>query len=200
MSEKAVQAPLPQRAPGFFDSPKNQRRILIGSILIFVIGVAAFVTIFWLRGTGNAFTSPISTTPAQLIHKDKTVPVSPEALTVARKFMSTAVLRKNIDQAWPIVNVDLRGRMTRKDWDTGNIPVIDYPANNINTAQFVIDYSYQTSMLAEVDLVAKPGSGVRPHLDWYIGLRREGGKPNGRWQVSYWEPHWRPPLPLAGAG
>ena len=198
MSEKAVQAPLPQ--PGFFDSPKNQRRILIGSILIFVIGVAAFVSIFWLRGTSNAFQSPISNKPAQLVHKDKTVPVDPEALRVARKFMSTAVLRKNIDAAWDITNVDLKGRMTRKSWDTGNIPVIDYPANNIKSAQFVIDYSYKTQMLAEVDLVAKPGSGVRPHLDWYIGLRREHNKPNGRWQVSYWEPHWRPPLPLAGAG
>jgi hypothetical protein len=197
MGEKAVQAPLPRQAPGFFDSPKNQRRILIGSILIFVIGAAAFVSVVVLRGTGNAFTSPISTTPAQLVHKDKKVPVSPEALATARKFVETAVLRQNVDSAWPLVHVDLKGRMNRKEWDTGNIPVIDYPAENAKTAEFVVDYSYQTSMLAEIDLVAKPGSGVRPHLDFYIGLKRAHGKPNGKWLVSYWAPHWAPPVPAS---
>ena len=200
MSEKTVQAPLPRQAPGFFNSPKNQRRILIGSILIFVIGAAAFVSVVLMRGTGNAFTAPISTTPAQLVQKDKKAPVSPEALKTAREFIATAVLRQNVDKAWPIVHVDLKGRMTRKDWDTGNIPVIDYPANNAQTAKFVIDYSYQTSMLAEIDLVAKAGSTVRPHLDFYIGLKRAHNKPTGKWLVSYWEPHWRPPIPLAGAG
>ena len=184
---------MPRQAPGFFNSPKNQKRILVGSILIFVIGAAAFISIVWLRGTGNAFTSPISTNSAQLIKPEKKVPVSPEALATARKFIETAVLRQNVDAAWPLVHVDLRGRMTRKSWDTGNIPVIDYPANNAKNAQFIIDYSYQTSMLAEVDLVAKKGSGVRPHLDFYIGLKKKDGK----WLVSYWEPHWRPPVPLA---
>lgn len=188
---------MPRSAPGFFNSPKNQKRILIGSILIFVIGAAAFISLVVLRGTGNAFTSPISTTPAQLNKPDKKAPVSPEALKIARKFIETAVLRKNIDSSWNLVHVDLKGRMTRKQWDTGNIPVIDYPANNASTAQFVVDYSYQTSMLAEVDLVAQKGSGVRPHLDFYIGLKREHNSPKGRWLVSYWEPHWRPPVPLS---
>ncbi|HEV2591521.1 MAG TPA: hypothetical protein VGU02_06465 [Gaiellaceae bacterium] len=193
MAEKTVQAPMPRQAPGFFNSPKNQKRILIGSVLIFVIGAAAFISLVVFRGTGNAFTSPISTNPAQLIKPEKKVPVSPQALATARKFIETAVLRQNVDAAWPLVHVDLRGRMTRKSWDTGNIPVIDYPANNAKDAQFVVDYSYQTSMLAEVDLVAKKGSGVRPHLDFYIGLKKKDGK----WLVSYWEPHWRPPVPLA---
>jgi hypothetical protein len=197
MGEKAVQAPLPRQAPGFFNSPKNQKRILIGSIAIFVIGAAAFTSTVLLRGTGNAFTSPISTTPAALIPKEKKAPVSPAALKIARKFIETAVVRHNVDASWSLVHVDLKGRMTRKDWDTGNIPVIDYPANNAASAHFVIDYSYQTSMLAEVDLVAKPGSGVRPHLDFYIGLKRAHNKPTGDWLVSYWEPHWRPPVPMS---
>ena len=196
MSEKTIQAPLPRHDPGFFQSPKNQKRILIGSIIIFVVGAAAFISMVALRGTGNAFQSPISTNPAQLVKPEKKAPVSPAALKTARKFIETAVLRQNVDASWPLVHVDLKGRMTRKQWDTGNIPVIDYPANNAKTASFVIDYSYTTSMLAEVDLVAKKGSGVRPHLDFYLGMKKKDGK----WLVSYWEPHWRPPVPLAGAG
>lgn len=197
MAEKTIQAPARRERSGLLDSPKNQKRILIGSILIFVIGAAAFTSLVLLRGTSNAFNSPISTKPAQLVHQEKKVAVSPDALKVARKFIETAVLRQNVDASYALAHVDLRGRMTRAQWDTGNIPVINYPARNAATSKFIIDYSYQTSMLAEIDLVAKPGSGVRPHLDFYIGLKREHGDPHGRWLVSYWEPHWRPPVPLS---
>jgi hypothetical protein len=30
------------------------------------------------------------------------------------------------------------------------------------------------------------------YLFFAIGLKREGGKPTGRWLVNYWQPRWRP--------
>jgi hypothetical protein len=186
----------------FLGSPRAQRRLLIGSSIIFAAGVIAFVSMVWLRGTGNAFVGTLSNKPATLVPKEKKVKPSPAAFKVAREFIETAVLRKNVDAAWNIVHVDLKGRMTRKEWDTGNIPVVDYPANNAKTAAFQVDYSYQTEMLLEVNLVAKRGSpsSVRPNLDFFLGLKRAHGKPNGRWLVNYWEPHWRPPVPMSGVG
>lgn len=195
-------SPTPHAEGRFFGSPRAQRRFLIGSGIIFAAGVIAFVSIVWLRGTSNAFVGTLSNKPATLIKKEKKVPPSPAAFKVARKFLETAVLRKNIDASYNLVHVDLKGRMTRKQWDTGNIPVVDYPANNAETASFQVDFSYQTEMLLEVNLVAKKGSPstVRPNLDFFLGLKRADGKTDGRWLVNYWEPHWRPPVPLAGAG
>jgi hypothetical protein len=186
----------------FLSSPRAQRRLLIGSSAVFAAGVIAFVALVLMRGTSNAYVGTLSNKPATLIKKEKKVPPSPAALKVARKFIETAVLRKNVDASWNLVHVDLKGRMTRKQWDTGNIPVVDYPANNAKTASFQVDFSYQTEMLLEVNLVAKKGSPstVRPNLDFFLGLKRAHGKPNGRWLVNYWEPHWRPPVPLANAG
>jgi hypothetical protein len=46
-----------------------------------------------------------------------------------------------------------------------------------------------------VDLVAKPGSGVRPHLPFFLGLVRAHNKPNGKWLVNYFEADWHPPVP-----
>ncbi|HZU20599.1 MAG TPA: hypothetical protein VE982_05240 [Gaiellaceae bacterium] len=178
-------------------SPRAQRRLLIGSAVVFVAGAIA-ILVALMHGTGNAFVGTISNKPASLVAKDKAVPPSPAAFRVARKFIETAVLRRNIDASYALVHPDLRGRMTRAQWDTGNIPVIDYPAENAKTATFLVDFSYQTQMLLEVDLVAKPGSGVRPHLAFFLGLKRAHGKKNGAWLVNYWEPHWRPPVPLAG--
>lgn len=195
-------SPTPQAAPSgrFFGSPRAQRRLLIWSGVIFIAGVIAFVSIVLMRGTSNAFVGTISNKPATLVKKEKKVPVSPAALKVARKFIETAVLRKDVDVSYNLVHPDLKGRMTRKQWDTGNIPVVDYPANNAKTAAFQVDFSYQTEMLLEVNLVARAGSNVRPNLDFFLGLKRAHGKKDGRWLVNYWEPHWRPPVPASGVG
>lgn len=182
---------------GFFNSPRNQRRLLIVSGLVLAAGIALFVALVLLKGTKNAFTDTISNTPAKLYHPEKTVPVSKAEISVARKFIQTAVARQDLNAAYDIVHTDLKGRLTRRQWNTGNIPVISYPARNSQSAAFVTDYSYQTSALLEVDLVAKPGSDQRPHLLFFVGLKRAGSKPTGRWLVNYWQPHWRPPVPEA---
>jgi hypothetical protein len=121
------------------------------------------------------------------------------ALRVARQFIETAPLRRNLDQAYALVGPSLKGAMTRKQWNKGNIPVIDYPAGNAKTAAFVVDWSYRTQMMLEVDLVAKKGSGanIRPHLPFFVGLERKGDKPNGQWRVTTFIPVWHPPIPMS---
>jgi hypothetical protein len=182
---------------GFFNSPRNQRRLLFLSAAILAVGIAVFVSLVLLRGTSNAFTDTISNKPAQLYHPEKPVPVSKSELSVARKFIKTAVARQDLNAAYSLVHADLKGALTRSQWNTGNIPVIYYPARNAGSAAFVTDYSFKTSALFEVDLVAKPGQDQRPHLLFYVGLKRAGAKQTGRWLVSYWQPHWRPPVPEA---
>lgn len=178
----------------FLESPRGQRRLLIVSLVVFAAGAVAALVRFY-PGTSNASPSVFSTVPAKLYHAPKKVKPDPVARQLARKFIETAVERQNLDASYDIVHPDIRGRLTRKQWDTGNIPVVGYPANNAKTADLVVDYSYPTQVLFDVDLVARRGSGVRPHLLFFIGLKRQGDKPNGRWLVNYWQPHWRPPVP-----
>jgi hypothetical protein len=104
-------------------------------------------------------------------------------------------MRQNVASSYNLVHVDLKGRLTKKQWATGNIPVVDYPAANADRARFKIDYSYATSALMEIDLIAKPHSGVRPELLFFIGLKR--ATPTSKWLVNYWEPNWKPPVPAA---
>jgi hypothetical protein len=182
---------------GFLNSPRKQRRFTIVSAAVLVIGVSAFLAMVVFKGTPNAFTDTISNKPATLYHPEKTVKLQPAETALARMFIKTAVERQNLDAAYEIVHADLKGNLTRKQWDTGNIPVVTYPARNADTAAFTVDYSFKTSALLEVDLVAKRGQDQRPELRFFIGLKRAGGKPNGRWLVNYWQPHWRPPVPEA---
>jgi hypothetical protein len=182
---------------GILESPRRQRQLFIGSGAVLLIGIVAFVATVLLKNNGNKFTDTFSNQPAKLAEKDPATRITKDELTLARTFIKTAVMRKQLDKAYDLVDVDLRGRMTRKQWDTGNIPVISYEAQNADTAALTVDYSHQRSALLEVDLVAKPNTETRPHLLFFLGLKRKGDSKTGQWLVNYWEPHWRPPIPMA---
>lgn len=186
---------------GILSSPRGQRRLIIFSGGVLVIGFIAFLSAYILRGT-SGINSPLLNRPAQTHARLVKAPPSKDALRVAREFIETAVLRKNLDKAYAITGPALRGNMSRAVWDKGNIAVAPYPAGNTKTAAFTVDWSYKTQIMLEVDLVAKKGSGanIRPHLPYFLGLERKGGKPNGAWQVNTWISAWHPPIPMAGGG
>ena len=179
---------------GLLKSPRRQRRLKIVGAGVLIIGLGVFLALVVLRGTSNAFTDTFSKQPAQLYHPEKTVKLFPEERRLARQFIQTAVERRDLDAAYSIVHPDLKGTMTRKQWDTGNIPVVSYMAENADRAAFVVDYSYKTEALLDVLLIAKRGQEQRPYLLFMIGLKRAGGKPTGRWLINYWQPRWRPPV------
>src|SRR5207302_8899040 len=114
---------------------------------------------------------------------------------VARKFMGTADPRNNLDRAYSPVGPDLKGGLTKKQFEKGNIPVISYPAGNLETAGFTVVSSYKTQMMLLVDLVARKGSGanIRPHLPFWGGLVRAHTTPTGHWLTNYWTPDRSPP-------
>ncbi len=184
---------------GFLSSPKRQKQFFWGSAAVLAVGVIAFVALVVLPGSGNKFTDTFSNQPAQLAKKQVKMKPTAAELAVARKFIETAVARKDLAASYNLVHVDLKGRLTRKDWVTGNIPVISYQATNAKTAAFTPEYSYEDQGLFDIDLLAKTGTSARPDLLFFIGLKREKLQDGkwGPWLVNYWEPHWRPPIPAA---
>ena len=179
---------------GFLSSPRAQRRFLWISGGVFAVGLIVFLSVYVFRGS-SGYHAPLSKQPAQHAQKMIKAKPDPAAYKVARTFMETAVQRKNLSAAYPLVGPDLKGGLTLKQWDKGNIPVVQYPAGNLKTAGFQVINSYKTQMLLIVDLVAKRGTDVRPHLPFWIGLIRAHNDPKGRWLVNYWLPYWSPPLP-----
>lgn len=183
----------------FKNSPKLQRRAFFASLAVLAAGIIAIIVTVALPSKSNALDTPISNQPAQTVQNDPPARVDPKAIEIGRKFLLTAVVRKDLDWAYDNVHVDLKGRMSRKVWDRGNIPVIPFDAQNAETTAFIPQFSLQREVEFEITLVPKPHAkfaGTRP-LRFYIALRRDHDKKNGRWLVSYFEPHWKPPIPLA---
>lgn len=179
---------------GLLSSPRAQRRFLWISGAVLMIGLIVFLAAFAWRGSSGIH-AKISNTPAQQAPKLVKAKPDPKAYTVARKFMETAVLRKHLSAAYNLAGPDIKGGMTLKQWDKGNISVMGYPAGNVKTAGFTVVSSYKKQMMLLVDLVARPGTDVRPHLPFWLGLVRAHNKPNGHWLVNYWLPDWEPPVP-----
>lgn len=160
------------------------------------IGIAVFLGIFLTRGTTQSATAgqhvstvstpPAATTPAKV---QKHVAPAKSALQVARTFLLTAVLRKNLDTAYGIVGPALKGGISRAQWRTGNIPVTYYPAGNAKTAQLVVKSSTKNQLLLEVGLKGRPGTHVKS-LGFTLGVDRIGGK----WLVNYFISDYRIPV------
>jgi hypothetical protein len=174
---------------GFFSSPRNQRWLMWISSAVLVVGVAVFLGVYLSRGTSqptNAKLATIaspkpSTTPAA--KKNPPVAPSTDALKVARTFLETAVLRKNLAAAYALVGPNLKGGLSLAQWRTGNIPVQPFPSSNAKTARLIIESSHKNALLLGVVLAPLHGPKSQA-VAFYLGLDRVGQK----WLVNYWLP------------
>src|SRR5262245_19594486 len=122
-------------------SPKAQRRLLwVGSVVI-AVGVAVAVVIL-VGDTGTARPEVIEQEPAIVSQEGPKAPLPKEARKVAGEFILTAVNRKNLARSWDITHPTLREGLTKKEWLTGNIPVVPYPVSSTDPAPMSVEESY----------------------------------------------------------
>lgn len=176
------------------DSPRAQRRALIAGLSVFAIGAVVFAIVFF-RNTGHPLPNKLSDQPASVVKPEPTVALDAAIVPLMRKFIATAVSRRHLDQAYAIVGPDIRGSQTKKQFEQGNIPVIPYPAADVNHVEYTIDYSHPTQAGLEVGLNPTAGHPGTRRLTFYIGFRKFGTGSNARWLVNYWSPRYHPPVP-----
>ena len=174
-------------------SPSTRRSITLLSGLILVAGVVAF-SVAWIGDTGTSQEAPLSNEPAQLFTPRKQVPLDVEARKVAGRFILTAVARENLAESYALTHPELRQGLSKAEWLTGNIPVVYYPAREIEQARFKVDESYLNEAILEVALLPKDPKKVKPQV-FFIGLKKAGKGAAARWQVNYWVPRAAPQIP-----
>ena len=174
-------------------SATTRRSLTLFSGLIVVAGVVA-ISVAWIGDTGTSLESPLSNEPAQVFTPRRQVPLDGEARRVAARFILTAVARENLGESYDLAHPELRQGMTRREWLTGDIPVVYYPAQEIGQARFKVDESYPDEVILEVALLPKETAKVKPQV-FFVGLKKVGNGAGARWQVNYWVPRAAPQIP-----
>jgi hypothetical protein len=105
-------------------------------------------------------------------------------LTVARKFLLTAVRRRHTGDSWPLLAPSMRRGYTRATWAKGDIPVPPFP---VYTARWRVGYSFKKEIELQVALFAKPQQHIRPVV-FDLTLRRFKATGHYRWLVSSFLP------------
>jgi hypothetical protein len=159
-------------------------------VAVVVVGAAIAAGIIW-SNTGKSTATPLTNQPAVDVSKvPATVKLAPGAQRVARRFIQTAVARKNLSAAYGLVTEQIRQGQSLKSWNTGNIAVVPYPVDAIKYAPMKIDFSYPTEAQIQVALLPKAGKGVKPQLFLMDLVKR-----NGKWLVNSWVPKSSPMVP-----
>jgi hypothetical protein len=105
------------------------------------------------------------------------------AVETSRAFVRAAVLRTDLARGWELAAPALRVGFTRREWLTGAIPVVPFPAREFARASFKVVRSRQRDVLLGVYIVSKNPAAVS-NLDFLIELVPV----QNRWLVSYWAP------------
>jgi hypothetical protein len=106
------------------------------------------------------------------------------ALATAANFVTHAVARRNVDDAYDLTHPTLRGGISRAEWHTGNIPVVPFP---VQQARWKLEYSYEDDIGLQVLLFPTAGSGLRPEV-FNMELAVKGIGAQRRFLVTSWAP------------
>lgn len=177
-----------QRIP-WTRSARARRRAVWGGVVA-IVGLVVVLLVVFVPGSDSP-PETFSSEPANVFTPKPQTAVDPAARRIAGEFILSAVARQDLASSYDLAHPDLLGGLTRQQWETGNIPVVFYPADAIDFASFKVERSHEDEVVLKVFLVPKQGADTEPAV-FTIGLKREG---TGPWKVSYWAPNFRPVLP-----
>jgi hypothetical protein len=167
-----------------------RRRLLQGGVVLAaLLGVAAVVVLLpEAHRQPESFRNVPADTPPPT---PKTVSTSQalrkELIGETTLFVQTAVRRHDLDSSWKLVHPNLKQGLSRKQWLTGAIPVVPFPA--VGIAEWRVDWSYADDIAADVVLEPAPKSGLYRKTFTIEFKRVPAGHPDGRWLVYSWVPN-----------
>jgi hypothetical protein len=116
-----------------------------------------------------------------------------------KKFVMTAVVRRNTGESYKITTPGLRQGMSAKAWGKGDIPIQYFPVYKFGKASFVVRDRTPNEVLVRMGLMATPKSGLHA-TQFDIGLHKFGSGRSVHWKVDYWMPFFAPAEPAQSNG
>lgn len=105
-------------------------------------------------------------------------------LATAANFVTHAVARRKVDEAYDLAAPSLRGGLTRAQWRSGTIPVVPFP---VEQARWKLEYSDEDAIGLQVMLFPTAKSGLRPAV-FNMELAPAGKGARQKFLVTSWAP------------
>jgi hypothetical protein len=171
---------------GRLTSHRFRRRLAWTLAPLALAGTAVAVAIH-LGNTGKRRETHFRNEPAWVYREPKlhrlTGAERTRLVDTMERFVRTAVARKDLDSAWPMLGPDLRAGMTRREWDSGDNTVIPYRA--VGISHLSVLYSYDGDVAFDVSLLGARSEDTIAKT-FTIELRRAPRR--DRWIVASWVP------------
>lgn len=172
-------------------SPRRRRRLAWGLGVLAAAAIVAILAVLLPRGdplpegalrpvgagTETASAKPLKVTPA----------VRREIDVVVERFVHSAVLREDLDEAWELASPKLRATVSRERWNAGDIPVFPFPKEAFRTEDWRLRYSFDRTVVIDVLVLPKPALAQRT-LVYGAELTAYGAGTSRRWLVDTWFP------------
>jgi hypothetical protein len=171
---------------GILASYRWRRRLAWLTTAAFVVVAAIVVGLKWPNTAAKE--PPVSNVPLRFDYsapkaRRLTVHDKVALLTVVRRFIDTAVSGEDIDASWDLVSPDFRAGLTRKQWASGEMPVVPFP---VREARWKLDYADVNGVGYEMSLFPTKGSHMRAQV-FLIGLHELGAGTRRHWVVDSWQ-------------
>ena len=167
------------------ESPRRRKRVAVLAVLAAAAVVATIIGLTWSNTSREKET--FEPGKAQVIHGQVPVALSPAdrraVLRAVRRFVETAVARRDLAAAYDLTTPDLRGGVSRSQWARGEIAVPAYPVYRYGAR---ITDTYRNDVSVQLFLMARR-RGVDP-LGVDVELKAVGKGASRRWLVSYYLP------------
>lgn len=170
-------------------SPRRRRRLAWGLGALAAVAVVATLAVLLpegeklpeggLRPAGpeTAAAQPLKVTPA----------VRREIAVAVERFVHSAVLREDLDEAWELASPKLRGTVSRARWNAGDLPVFPFPQEAFRVEDWRLRYSFDRTVVIDVMVLPEPGLAQRT-LVYGVELTAYGVGKSRRWLVDTWFP------------
>lgn len=168
-------------------SPRFRRRAAWTALLV-LLPAALVVLAVKIGNTGKRDEAPLVDKPAWVYRQPKlhhlTAAERGRLMSTMTSFVQTAVARKHLDAAWPMLGPQLRAGMTRREWDSGNNTVVPYRAVGISAVDTL--YTYDGDVAFDISLLGARSEDTSAKT-FTIELTRDPAHP-ARWFVASWVP------------
>jgi hypothetical protein len=176
-----------------------------------VLLVAGAVVLFLaFPNTASKYTPPKSSAKEEPIPQEEVEPATVNlsraaqaaALQTASDFIKTAVLRQRVASSWELTTPTLRQGMSRREWNTGNIPVPQFPASALAEAKWRVVHSYRNDLELDVLLLPKQGKAGQGlgSISYAIALKPSGSASRKHWLVDDVRPYGLSQPPFSASG